>query len=155
MIADQLVMQLGKVTEQRYELSKGLQVMKDYLVKRGVAPTEVAFFDGSGLSHSNRITADALSVALREALTREELSIEFISSLPVDGKSGTLRKRSYPGVTRAKTGTLNGVTTLAGMVENARGRRLGFVILQNKVSSRAKASTLEQKVIKSLRESTV
>ncbi|MCB0329372.1 MAG: D-alanyl-D-alanine carboxypeptidase/D-alanyl-D-alanine-endopeptidase, partial [Bdellovibrionales bacterium] len=155
MIAEQLVMLLGRVTDSRFERKMGLQRISEFLVRRGVSKAEFSIHDGSGLSHDNRLSADALAVALREALTREDLSVEFASSLPVDGKSGTLRKRSYPGVTRAKTGTLNGVMSLAGSVQNSRGRALGFVILQNKVSSRDKGSRLEKQVISVLRESTV
>ncbi|MCB0321646.1 MAG: D-alanyl-D-alanine carboxypeptidase, partial [Bdellovibrionales bacterium] len=90
---------------------------------------------------------------LREGLLQEDLNVEFESSLPVDSKSGTLRKRSYPGVTRAKTGTLDGVMSLAGVVRNERdARRLGFVVLQNRVASRDQGNKLEREVVRLLRE---
>lgn len=153
MIAEQLVMLLGETAEDRYERTKGLEVLSTFLAKRGVPPSEYTLIDGSGLSHQNRLSADALAVVLREALTREELHVEFASSLPVDSESGTLRKKSYPGILRAKTGTLDGVTSLAGSLQNTRGREIGFVIIQNKVRSRDAATKLEKRIIQTLRDS--
>ena len=153
MIAEQLVMLLGETSEERYERTKGLEVLSSFLAERGVPSSEYTLIDGSGLSHQNRLSADALAVVLREALTREELHVEFASSLPVDSESGTLRKKSYPGVLRAKTGTLDGVTSLAGSLQNTRGRELGFVIIQNKVRSRDTATKLEKRIIQALRDS--
>jgi D-alanyl-D-alanine carboxypeptidase/D-alanyl-D-alanine-endopeptidase (penicillin-binding protein 4) len=88
--------------------------------------------DGSGLSTLDRATPAQLAalVATAAAPGHPELR-EVISGLPVAGFSGTLEKRfaSAPpgrGVVRAKTGTLTGVSTLAGVVVTADGRLLAF-----------------------------
>lgn len=147
MIAEQLVILAGKQSRDSYSHSAGLSRLADELVNVGASREDFALFDGSGLSHSNRITSKHLGMILQKALTHPEHKVEFEASLPVDSKSGTLKKRSYLGVVRAKTGTLTGVTSLAGALESKNGRKIGFVLLQNKVSSHAKASTLEKKVI--------
>jgi serine-type D-Ala-D-Ala carboxypeptidase/endopeptidase (penicillin-binding protein 4) len=65
----------------------------------------------------------------------------IITSLPVAAWSGTLADRYLPGsagaagagVVRAKTGTLTGVSTLAGIVHDADGRLLVFAFLADQV----------------------
>ena len=156
MIAEQLVTLLGSSGEEgreQYDREKGLDLLATFLSRRGVPREEYVLKDGSGLSHENRLSADALAVVLREALTREELHIEFASSLPVDSESGTLLKKTYPGILRAKTGTLDGVTSLAGSVQNIRGRDIGFVLIQNEVRSRDAAVKLEKRIVQILRDS--
>jgi D-alanyl-D-alanine carboxypeptidase/D-alanyl-D-alanine-endopeptidase (penicillin-binding protein 4) len=98
-------------------------------------------YDGSGLSHDNRITPAALAkvVALAASPAHPELRT-VLSGMPVAGFSGTLDDRfdagtasAGRGVVRAKTGTLDGVNTLAGAVEDADGRLLAFAFMANQV----------------------
>ena len=122
-------------SKESYSFSKGLKRLGRVLQEVGVDSSQYAIYDGSGLSHDNRLSARGLSRVLQKALTDDKFNVEFASSLSVDGKSGTLKKRSYEGVARAKTGTLTGVRSLAGVMENSNARKIGFVIIQNKVSS--------------------
>lgn len=94
----------------------------------------VVLHDASGLSTLNRITPTQLVevVALAAGEDHPELRA-VVSGLPVAGFSGTLAKRfasAAPGrgVVRAKTGTLTGVSTLAGLVLDADGRLLAFAV---------------------------
>jgi D-alanyl-D-alanine carboxypeptidase/D-alanyl-D-alanine-endopeptidase (penicillin-binding protein 4) len=152
MIADQLVMLLGKGSDGSHTMQQGLANVGSYLTKRGISSKDFSLHDGSGLSHSNRVTARALALVLRDSLKADSFNVEFEASLPVSGKSGTLRRRSYPGLTRAKTGTINGVVTLAGSVNSGSGRKLGFVLLQNQVTARDRAINLEKTLIDRLRK---
>ncbi len=65
-----------------------------------------------------------------------------MSGMPIAGFSGTLAHRyglgtaaAGRGVVRAKTGTLDGVNTLAGVVYDADGRLLAFAFMANHVQS--------------------
>jgi D-alanyl-D-alanine carboxypeptidase/D-alanyl-D-alanine-endopeptidase (penicillin-binding protein 4) len=99
--------------------------------------------DGSGLSTEDRVPArlfaDILAVAAapdgkdpRTAKLRP-----LIGGLPVAGGSGTLDKRfddagaQGRGWVRAKTGTLSGVNSLAGVVLDADNRLLVFALMTN------------------------
>lgn len=79
--------------------------------------------DGSGLSRENRVTAQQISQLLM-VMARDEKLLPLIIGLPIGGVSGTLTERfletapSAIGLVRAKTGTLNGTTNLAGYVES-------------------------------------
>ena len=113
-------------------------VLGPYLDEVGVGRDAVALVDGSGLSRLDRLEPAALTRLLARVAaddgsdTVERLS-PVLTGLPVAGFSGTLSERyrkgaALPaaGVVRAKTGTLNGVSALAGLVRTADGRLLAF-----------------------------
>ena len=90
--------------------------------------------NGSGLSRSERITAEGLAALLGSAWRSPYLP-EFVASLPITGVDGTLRKRlkdsPATGQGHLKTGTLDGVKTIAGYVRNKRGQWQLVVLLIN------------------------
>lgn len=96
--------------------------------------------DASGLSVLDRIPAQALADALVRALDPSHPELyTIITGLPVAGWSGTLESRytgdsaAGQGVVRAKTGTLDGVSALAGIVRTKDGRTLVLVLVANHV----------------------
>lgn len=105
--------------------------------------------DGSGVSADNRISAATLAslLALVATGSRPELG-PIASGLAVAGFSGTLAERftgpqrRAAGYVRAKTGTLTGVTSLAGLVPDASGRMLAFALLANDIASIERARSL-------------
>jgi PBP4 family serine-type D-alanyl-D-alanine carboxypeptidase len=92
----------------------------------------VELVDGSGMSHSNPVSPQAM-YALLEALSRSPDFGVLWRALPIAGVDGTLAKRmrgtAAEGVLRAKTGTLSGSYNLAGYVPrfNAAGAITGYV----------------------------
>ena len=110
------------------------EVLREVLTRVGAAPGGVLLQDGSGLSRLNRVQPGALT-RLIAAVAGEDRDRLFpvLSGLPVAGFDGTLEKRyragpglPAAGVVRAKTGTLNGVSALAGLVRTRDGRLLAF-----------------------------
>jgi serine-type D-Ala-D-Ala carboxypeptidase/endopeptidase (penicillin-binding protein 4) len=97
----------------------------------GAHPTMV---DGSGLSRQNRTTPRDV-VELLVGMDRSELAEPLRISLAVAGESGTLSDRmrgtSAQGRCRAKTGTLDGVSNLAGYCTSPSGARTAFAILMS------------------------
>jgi serine-type D-Ala-D-Ala carboxypeptidase/endopeptidase (penicillin-binding protein 4) len=93
-----------------------------------------AIVDGSGLSRQNRTTPRDV-VELLVGVDQSELAEPMRISLAVAGRSGTLvdRMRGTPaqGRCRAKTGTLNGVSNLAGYCTSRAGARTAFAILMS------------------------
>lgn len=80
-----------------------------------------------------------------------------ISGLPVAGWSGTLadrfvsgQSRTGAGVVRAKTGTLTGVSTLAGLVHDRDGRLLGFALVADRAPATTPAETALDSVVSRL-----
>jgi D-alanyl-D-alanine carboxypeptidase/D-alanyl-D-alanine-endopeptidase (penicillin-binding protein 4) len=108
----------------------------------GVDPTSMHMVDGSGLSPSDTMQAAALTKILSAATSNAHPELRYLlSGLPVAGFLGTLSDRyatklTAPGVgtVRAKTGTLTGVSSLAGVVVDADGRQLAFAVVAAHVS---------------------
>lgn len=98
----------------------GLEVLEATLTALGVDPDGYDFTDGSGLSRHN-LLAPAAIAQLLEAFTSSPDWLTYRASLAVAGESGTLKQRfvgtPVAGRFYGKTGTLSGVTTLAGYLE--------------------------------------
>ncbi len=99
----------------------------------------VRVFDGSGLSPKNRIAPEALARLVAAAASPANPGLHpIISGMPVAGFSGTLGHRfdklhSAYGLIRAKTGTLDGVNTLAGITTTRGGRMVTFAFMADRV----------------------
>ncbi len=125
----------------------GAAVVRAWLAPLGIAPQIV---DGSGLSRSDR-TSPRQVVDLLRALRPDgagplgAVGAALLSDLPVAGRTGTLihRMRRTPAAGRctAKTGTLVGVSTLAGVCDG----RFAFAFLMNAITD-AKAHALQDRM---------
>jgi len=98
--------------------------------------------DGSGLSLLNRVTPGTLTNILEYAYNSSKISNDFVSSLPIAGIDGTLKKRfkhtEIEGRVKAKTGYLNNVRALSGYIATKNDEVLAFSILSNGVGWKAK-----------------
>src|SRR5690606_8322921 len=114
----------------------------DVLAELGLPVNGLVVVDGSGLSHDNRASADLLTQILVLASSPDHPELRHIvSGLPVPGYSGTLDDRAgATSAVRAKTGTLTGVNTLAGLVVSADGRLLAFSVLADRTEGSARAA---------------
>jgi serine-type D-Ala-D-Ala carboxypeptidase/endopeptidase (penicillin-binding protein 4) len=114
--------------------SSTLAVTK-YWGSKGIDMAGFYMNDGSGLSRSNAITASQLVGVLAYMKLKSKYSKSFLSSLPVAGKTGTLRsigkKTKIAGNLQAKSGTMTRIKSYAGYVKSASGRNLAFAIVIN------------------------
>lgn len=133
---------LGKPT-----FAGGAKAVTDALGELGIDTTGLDLSDGSGLSGRNRIPPRVLVDILDEVVDGANAEVAPIGpGLAVAGFTGTLADRftaaaARPGrgVVHAKTGTLTGVSSLAGTVRDADGRVLVFALIANKVASLTQA----------------
>jgi serine-type D-Ala-D-Ala carboxypeptidase/endopeptidase (penicillin-binding protein 4) len=95
--------------------------------------TLVHLADGSGLSHANRTTASALARLLAAGAADAAIAKPLAGALSVAGANGTLVHRlpALRGRVLGKSGTLDGVSALAGYVTGVSGRRFAFAVLIN------------------------
>ncbi|MCW5610183.1 MAG: D-alanyl-D-alanine carboxypeptidase/D-alanyl-D-alanine-endopeptidase [Rubrivivax sp.] len=103
-----------------------------WLVARtGETGDEVVIDNGSGLSRATRISARRLARLLLQTWDSPVMS-ELMSSLPIAGADGTLRRATMaPGRAHLKTGSLRDVGGLAGYVLSDSGRRYVLVAVVN------------------------
>lgn len=117
------------------------EAVRRVLGRLGVPVAGDRLVDGSGLSRRDRMAPAVLAAVLRAAVSGGQPALQgLVPGLPVGGYDGTLgaRYRAGPptaaaGAVRAKTGSLNGVTALAGVVTDADGRLLVFAFLADRV----------------------
>ena len=101
----------------------------------------MAITDGSGLARQTRVPADSMVKMLRVAASTQHPELRgVITGLSVAGVEGSLRRQYFDdksvagrGVVRGKTGTLTGVSTLAGLVTTADGDLLAYAVMADDV----------------------
>lgn len=112
---------------------KGRQAVTEFLSEIMGNPPVHRFIDGSGLSRYNLLNAELLTSLLVYMYQNFQLMPEYLASLPIAGVDGTLKNRMQgmyaEKVLRAKTGTLSGVSALAGYTVTADDEVFAFGIL--------------------------
>ncbi len=109
----------------------------------GVDLTGATIADGSGLARSNAVSPAALTATLAAAADPERPELRAVlTGLPVAGFTGTLDDRfespsaaGSAGLIRAKTGTLTGVSSLAGLAVARDGTAFGFAVIADDVAN--------------------
>lgn len=121
--------------------AKGLDVTEELLAELGIARGSYQLRNGSGLNDTNRFSAHQLTTLLGAVWKRFPIAAEFVASLGIAARDGTMRLRmegtDAAGRLRAKTGTLEHVTALSGYVQSLGGERFAFSVLVNDWTGRA------------------
>nr|WP_240393973.1 D-alanyl-D-alanine carboxypeptidase/D-alanyl-D-alanine-endopeptidase [Corynebacterium lactis] len=131
------------------------EAVRSTLAEHGIRLDGAVLSDSSGLSTDDRVTPQHLATVLNAAVgpLREDEKTSgsdpeaaavtvalrpLLDCLPVASVSGTLEGRfgqtSGAGLVRAKTGTLDKASALAGYVVTKSGQVLSFVMLSNDAS---------------------
>lgn len=111
---------------------EAMAAMADTLETLGVDTAGLTLLDGSGLARDNAVPATALVDTLLAAADPVRPHLRpVLTGLPVASFNGTLQDRvdDAPGEVRAKTGTLTGVHSLAGVVTSDDGLAYAFAVL--------------------------
>jgi len=115
-------------------------VIRGWLEQKGLPMPELVLENGSGLSREERISAASLGRMLVAAF-RSPVMPELLASLPLVAYDGTMRRRlkfeSVSGQAHIKTGSLNGVRSMAGYVLDRNGRRKVVVFFINHANAAA------------------
>jgi serine-type D-Ala-D-Ala carboxypeptidase/endopeptidase (penicillin-binding protein 4) len=107
----------------------------------GVDMSGSTVLDGSGLARGNAVSAEAIVATLAAAARPDNPDLRAVlTGLPVARFTGTLgdrfdspRAADAAGMVRAKTGTLTGVSSLAGVVVARDGNAYGFAVLADEI----------------------
>ncbi len=100
----------------------------------GVNTAGASLADASGLAAGSAVPATTFLDAVQLATSPAHPELRaIVVGMPIGGLTGTLDDRYLTsdarGLVRAKTGSLRGVTSLAGTVVTADGRALDFVVM--------------------------
>jgi serine-type D-Ala-D-Ala carboxypeptidase/endopeptidase (penicillin-binding protein 4) len=135
LMARQLLLTLGveKIGTPATE-AKGATAVTNWLAGKSLQFAELNIENGSGLSRTERISAGHLGQLLVSAYNSPVMP-EFMASLPILALDGTVQKRlkDTPAQGRAhlKTGSLDGVSTIAGYMMNQENKRYVMVMFVN------------------------
>ena len=112
-------------------------MIKQMISRLGLNPNNYRIADGSGLSLYNYLSAELEVRLLRYAYRQAQVWEVLFPTLPVAGESGTLSKRmkgtAAAGNVCAKTGTVSGISSLAGYCTSDNGHQLCFAIINQGV----------------------
>ncbi len=134
LFAESLFYQIGAQSGRAYADRKRAAHSINSLIEHiGLPSSHYQIADGSGLSLYNYLTPELLVALLRYAYRHEEIYLHLHPSLPIAGEDGSLHRRmrgtSAAGNVAAKTGTVEGVSTLAGYATAPDGHLLCFAIM--------------------------
>jgi len=141
-IAESLARQVAIATHAPVSFTGAAGAIRSVLGGARVDPG-AGMVDGSGLAATDRVSTSVLASVLRLAAGDAHPDLhDLLTGLPVAGWSGTLGDRylsgsaaAGAGTVRAKTGTLTGVSSLAGLVHDVDGRLLAFAFDADRVTA--------------------
>ncbi|MEB3197873.1 MAG: D-alanyl-D-alanine carboxypeptidase/D-alanyl-D-alanine-endopeptidase [Candidatus Sericytochromatia bacterium] len=153
LLAETLLLQLGaKVRGTPGTWDKGLAELRAYLDQVGWQANSYRIADGSGLSRYNAWSPAHLARLLNHLPTQRQSYPAVLVGLPISGINGTLAQRlnqpALRGRLRAKTGTMSGVSSLAGYLEARDGQQVVLAIMTNGfVGSPSKLRELQDQIV--------
>jgi D-alanyl-D-alanine carboxypeptidase/D-alanyl-D-alanine-endopeptidase (penicillin-binding protein 4) len=149
-MAQQLFLSLGERyrTDADGDDAKAAQrVIRQWLAKKGITASHLVMENGSGLSRDERVSAREMATLL-QAAWKSPYAAEFMSSMPIVGMDGTMRKRlkrtAMSGEGHIKTGTLNTVRAIAGFSRDSNGNTWAVVAILNDPRPWGASSVLDQ-----------
>ncbi|MBP2077977.1 D-alanyl-D-alanine carboxypeptidase/D-alanyl-D-alanine-endopeptidase [Oceanobacillus polygoni] len=150
-IAEMLIKEMGRRLQKEGSWESGIPVLEKEMEELGIAVKHLLIKDGSGISHSNLIPANEISQLLYEVQKKDWFPV-FLHALPVSGHpdrmiGGTLHERMKVFSVQAKTGTIEGVSTLSGYLDIPNGERLIFSIMVNNLLDEEVGKVIEDEIV--------
>jgi D-alanyl-D-alanine carboxypeptidase/D-alanyl-D-alanine-endopeptidase (penicillin-binding protein 4) len=156
-IAEMVLRTMGAETyDEPGSNDNGLRVVREYLATIGIPEGEYSLINGSGLSRDTRVSARQLSAVLIDMARDPIVGAEFVASLSIGGRDGTLSRRfgEADGAVRGKTGTIDGVHGLVGYVSDGEQRTAVVSFLANELPKGSRpAREVHEEIIDTIRSS--
>ncbi len=149
LMAEQTLRTVGRVAFGEGSVAAGEKAVVQLLLKEtGKAPAGFHMDDGSGLSVLDRASARDF-IELLSFMAKSPMFDSYWQTLPEAGVAGGLRRMGgtpAAGNLRAKTGTIDNVSSLSGYVRSRNGEQLAFSIISNRVPSTWRAKRIEDAI---------
>jgi len=155
--AESLFYQLAAHTHQKGAGRKQAAALINSLIQSwGLNPANYQIGDGSGLSLYDYLSSELLVTMLNNAWRDENIRIHLYPSLPIAGKDGTLSSRmkgtAAENNVHAKTGTVDGISSLSGYATAKNGHVLSFSIINQGIKSSSVGKRFQDRVCRVLCE---
>lgn len=126
------------------------ELINKLIDSEGLSSADFQIADGSGLSLYNYVSPQLLVWMLRHAWQNEQIRTSLLPAMPVAGVDGTLEKRmkntKAENNVRAKTGTVNGISSLSGYATASNGHTIAFSIINQGVPSSKVGKDFQDKI---------
>lgn len=127
----------------------------DVLIRHiGLNPADYQIADGSGLSLYNYQSPELIVRLLEYAWKTPSIRQSLYTALPIAGVDGTLEKRmkrtKAQGNVHAKTGTVEGISSLSGYATSPEGHILAFSIINQGILKTETGRQFQDKVCQAL-----
>jgi len=133
-MARQMFLGLGMSPDAPASIARSEQAVHGWLTQKQLNFPELVLENGAGLSRAECISPHSMA-SLLQAAHASPLQSEFEASLPIIGVDGTLKKRLHESAAAShahlKTGSLEGVKTIAGYVQSRSGKQWIMVFFIN------------------------
>lgn len=154
--AEALLKHLGnRRTNRPGTWSNGSQALEEAIqLRTGVDKDKVVVSDGSGMSRLNQIPPSVMTLWLGSFADDSPKSIAFRDALPSPG-SGTLERRFgssnlHGCIVVAKSGYINRVSALSGLVIAPDGRSVAFSIMGNDLAKVRNCKRLQEQIVEAI-----
>ena len=149
-LAEIVLKTLAKEINGAGTFAKGADAVRSFALKCGAKPENINFVDGSGLSRMNFCSPQSVN-SLLAYMRKSKNSGLFTQTLALPGENGTLKNRMTKslaeGALKGKTGSMNGVCSIAGYVKSRDGEDIAFTIMFMNYTSAFSAITNIQDMI--------
>jgi D-alanyl-D-alanine carboxypeptidase/D-alanyl-D-alanine-endopeptidase (penicillin-binding protein 4) len=129
-------------------------IISKLINKIGLKSSNYKIADGSGLSLYDYVSVELEVLLLRYAYKANNIYLHLYPALPIAGQDGTLEKRMREpftsGNVHAKTGTVTGISSLAGYCKAANGHNLCFAIINQGLIHGANGRAFQDRVCEAL-----
>lgn len=141
--------------KRKVSAADGIKYIDSLITLTGLKKKNYRIVDGSGLSFYNLISAELIVEVLKYARWQPDIYEHLLKSLPVAGVDGTLKNRlkdfSHLENINAKTGSISGVTTLAGYITTTHGHTMAFALLiQNFTGGQKRVRDLQDEICRAI-----
>ncbi len=132
LIARQLFLALAKTQKDEPKNLEGARAaVYEWAASLKIPASSLKIDNGSGLSRTTSVSTDAFVTVLKHMWNSPQMP-EFVSSLPISGVDGTMRKRHVAqGSAHVKTGYIQNVRSIAGYVQTKSGERYAVAAIVN------------------------
>ncbi|MGB1216784.1 MAG: D-alanyl-D-alanine carboxypeptidase/D-alanyl-D-alanine endopeptidase, partial [Saprospiraceae bacterium] len=141
---------IGKTQKNDSSTTGGIEAVEEFWKKKGLNLEGFFMNDGSGLSPKNALTSSHFTKILTIIHKEKQIHNLFKSTLPISGKTGTMkymfRGTSAQGKIFAKTGSMTRVRSYTGYIDSSKGKKLAFSIIVNNYEG--KSSDMREKLKK-------
>jgi D-alanyl-D-alanine carboxypeptidase/D-alanyl-D-alanine-endopeptidase (penicillin-binding protein 4) len=148
--AESMFYQTGASSHRPARANDAARVARALIERAGLNSSHYRIADGSGLSLYNYLSAELEVRILRYTYQHQDIYSHLLPSLPIAGEDGTLKKRmkntSAAGNVQAKTGTVTGVSSLAGYCTASNGHRLCFSIMNQGIEKSSDGRAFQDKI---------